>query len=194
MSNKKRVTDIDTLVSIFGFGGDILTKLAKAVEARGGNIDTMRRLISEPELCDRIADLLVGGLKQLIKACGFVFVDPDITEEHFPMTGPVAAVEEMFLVSQKDLSGSNMRTDEIEAAIDRLGFRSVTLAEQLVWAPVCWNGTDMVVALGSSWVYDGMLRRVPYLCEGRDGRKLSLRLASRNYCWHEDYWFLVVRK
>ena len=188
-----RVPDIKTFVSVFGFGEDILVKLAKAVEGEGGDVDDLSRIVSEPELCKKIAKLFVGGLKSMIRACGFIYVNPDITEEHCPMTGPSAAITEMRLVSQKDLGVDSARTDEIEAAIDRFGFRSATLAEQLVWAPVCWNGTDLVVVLGSSWV-DGARRGVPYLYADHDGRKLGLHWSGPGYRWYEHYWFLVVRK
>ena len=188
-----RVPDIKTFVSVFGFGGDILNKLAKAVEAEGGDVDDLGRIVSEPELCKKIAKLFARDLQSMIRACGFVYVDPDITEEHFPVTGPSAAVAKMFLASQKDLGGTNMRTDEIEAAIDRLGFRSATLAEQLVWAPESWNGTDLVVALGSSFAR-GASRLVPCLSRAHGSRSLDLRWADPYGRWFEGYRFLVVRK
>ncbi len=193
MSNKKRVVaDLGQFVSIIGLATDIVTKLAQAVLGKdGGNIDSLRRIINEPELCDRIADLLVAGnLRQLIKACRLVSVDPSITEENFPVIGLVADVSKMFLVSLEDLGGCDTHTDEIGAAIDRLGFRSATLAEQLVWASVKWNGIDLVAALGSSWI-NGACLAVPYL--SRD-RKLCVCWTGTGIRWRELFWFLVVRK
>ncbi len=136
----------------------------------------------------------VQCLAQMIAACRFRYVNDNITEVNFPLSGPVADVENMLTVSQKDLGDQNMTTIEIEATIDRKGFRRATLAEQLVYAASKWNGRDLVVALGSSWVCPGGGRRVPFLYGGDDGRQLRLRWAYPGRRWDVSFLFLVVRK
>ncbi len=133
-------------------------------------------------------------LAEMIADCKFHYVNTDITEANFPFAGPVADVSDMLTVSQKDLGGKNMTTAEIEAAIDRKGYRRATLAELLAWAVAKWNGKDLVVALGSSWVNPDGLRLVPYLYGGGDGRRLNLGWGHPENRWCEDDLFLVVRK
>ncbi|MEK7546087.1 MAG: hypothetical protein AAB554_03345 [Patescibacteria group bacterium] len=135
-------------------------------------------------------------LAAMIAACRFTRPpNPDINERNFPLTGsPVADVADMLTVSQKDLGGQNMTTSEIEAAIDRKGFRPATLAEQLVYAKEKWNGKDWIAALGSSWVGPGGFRGVPYLFEGDGGRLLLLYWGSPECRWLGVGLFLVVRK
>ena len=133
----------------------------------------------------------------MIAACRFQHVDDDIIEVNFPLaSGPVADVENMLTLTQKDLGGQNMTTAEIEAAIDQKGYRRAILAELLVYAKARRNSEDWVwaVALGSSLVQPDSLRGVPYLCMSGYGRALSLYWVSPEYHWNEVYRFLVVRK
>lgn len=134
------------------------------------------------------------ALAGMIAECKFRYANPDINERNFPLTGSVADVSDMLTVSQKDLGGKDMTTAEIETAIDRKGYRSATLAEQLAYAKAKWNGKDWVVALGSSWVGPGGRRFVPFLFEDDDGRELGLRWGSPGYRWSGGCLFLVVRK
>jgi hypothetical protein len=136
----------------------------------------------------------VQSLAAMIAACQFRHVNLNITEANFPITGPVADVADMLTVSQKDLDGQNMTTSEIEAAIGRKGYRPATLAEQLAYAKAKWNGRDLVVALGSSWVPPVSRRSVPYLCGDGAGRELHLLWVNPEGRWFEVYLFLVVRK
>jgi hypothetical protein len=134
-------------------------------------------------------------LAALIKAAGFRRrnVNPDITEEHFPLVGPVADVSVMRALSQEELGGNGLTTVEYEAAIDHLGYRPATLAEQLAWAKETWNGRDTVVALGSSWS-SLVHRNVPCLYAVGGQRQLRLYFDDPGDRWLGDYRFLVVRK
>lgn len=134
------------------------------------------------------------NLAQMIAAYQFRFVNPNITEANFPFSGPVADVANMLTLTQKDLGGQNMTTSEIEVVVDQKGYRLATLAEQLAYAKEKWNGRDLVVALGSSWVSPDGYRFVPCLYEDGAGPELYLRCDHPRLSWHEVCLFLVVRK
>ncbi len=136
----------------------------------------------------------VQNLAAMIAACRFGYVNPNITEANFSLTGSIADVERMLTLTQKDLGGQNMTTFEIETIIDRKGYRPVTLAEQLAYAKAKWNGKEWVVALGSSWVSPDGFRNVPCLCQVSDGRSLCLYPGFPECRWGQDSLFLVVRK
>ena len=192
--------EIGQFISVSGIATDIVHKLAQAVAERGGDLDDLRRIISDAAVCGELADRLVrrdgASLAQMIAAYRFRYVNPNITEANFPITGPVADVADMLTLTftQKDLGGQNMNTTEIEAVIDQMGYRPATLAEQLAYAKAKWNGQDPVVALGSSWVDPGGARQVPCLYGDGDGRKLGLDWDDPRLRWREDDLFLVVRK
>ncbi len=136
----------------------------------------------------------VQSLAAMIADGKFRYFNPNITEANFPLAGPIAGVADMLTLTQKDLAGQNMTTAQIEAAIDRKGYRPATLAEKLAYAKEKWNGRDLVVALGSSWVFPDGLRGVPCLYEDGVGRELNLHWDNPERRWDEDYLFLVVRK
>ncbi len=192
--------EIGQFISVSGVATDIAHKLAQAVAERGGDLDDLRRIISDASLCGELADRLVRrdgiSLSAMIAACRFRYVHPNITEANLPITGPVADVADMLTLTQKDLGGRGMTTAEIEAVIDQKGYRLATLAELLAYGKAKWNGMDRgVAALGSSWVDPGGDRCVPCLYSNRDGRGLTLRWGGPEYCcFEEHYLFLVVRK
>jgi hypothetical protein len=130
-------------------------------------------------------------LGQMIDACHFVRVGYYINTTNFPITGPVAVVADMLPLVKKDLGGRNF---EIEAVIDRKGYRGASLVELLAYAKTRWNGRYLVVAPGSSWVDPDGFRRFPYLCGDGDGRELYLGSGDREYGWCNDALFLVVPK
>ncbi|MEK7546137.1 MAG: hypothetical protein AAB554_03625 [Patescibacteria group bacterium] len=192
--------DIVQFISVSGVATDIVHKLAQAVAERGGDLDGLRRIISDASLCGELADRLVrrdgASLAAMIAACRFDYPPhPYITEANFPLTGsPVADVADMLTVSQKDLGGQNMTTTQIEVAIDRQGFRPATLAEQLVYAKEKWNGKDWIAALGSSQVFHDGSRCFTYLCGGAGGRGLCLDWGDPAPRWLDVGLCLVVRK
>lgn len=186
-------------VSASGTATDLVQKLARAVYAHGGTDDDLRRIISDPGLRDKLADSIVSAksartLAEMISACKFRYVNSDITEDRFPLTGETADVSAMLTVTQKDLGGSNMTDAELDAACDRQGLRQATLAELLIYAKTRWNGRGTVAARGSSWVSPHGDRCVPYLYERGGGRELNLSWDHPDSRWDERVLFLVVRK
>jgi hypothetical protein len=186
-------------VSASGTANEVVQKLAQAVYALGGNDNDLRRIISDQTLCRELAAHIVRrdglSLAQMITECQFRRVDDNIIEVNFPLTsGPVADAENMLTLTPKGLSGQDMTTAEIEVAIDQKGYRCATIAEQLAYAKAKWNGKDLVVALGSSWMDPDGRRFVPCLCEGGAGRELYLNWAYPEHRWRRDVLFLVVRK
>ena len=195
MSNEKK----REFVTAAGRQNDVIAKLSKAVYAEGGCDEDILRIVSSGKLCREIAKLLVGSaateiLAEMIAACGFRYVNPDINERNFPPAGLAVDVADMLTVSQEDLGGSNMTTAEIETAIDSKGYCRATLVELLAYAKAKWNGRDLVFALGSSWVGPHGNRCVPYLYGIVGGRKLYLFWGNPEYRWDSHCLFLVVRK
>ncbi len=140
------------------------------------------------------AGMPAGTFDQMLAACRFQYVNPNINERNFPIAGPVADVEDMEALSWRDLGSEGNTTSEIEVAIERGVYRRATFAEQIVYARRKWNGRGLIVALGSSWVRPGVNRNVPCLYEGAGGRELVLYWAVPGDRWREADLFLVVRK
>ena len=133
--------------------------------------------------------------KYLIKQGKFVYINPDIVEEHFPITEPPSSAQKILTVSGKDIGGILNRTykiNEIEASIVREGYRSATLPELLIFSKK-WNGKDTVFALGSSWGEESY-RLIPYLFSDRGARNLNLICTGPHTRWLADEQFLVVKK
>jgi len=135
------------------------------------------------------ASLTLDGL---IKAAGIGpdNVGSDITKEHFPIVCPVADVSAMRTFSPNDLGADYRVTSEFEAAISRLGYRSATIAELLIWAKETWDDTGDPVALGSSWVMGNRLAPSIYIGGGQ--RWLELAWAYPDAVWSTHDRFLVV--
>ena len=51
--------EIGQFISVSGIATDIVHKLAQAVAERGGDLDDLRRIISDALLCGELADRLV---------------------------------------------------------------------------------------------------------------------------------------
>jgi len=130
-----------------------------------------------------------AALSERITECHFDRIDPDISVEHFAHTGEFADALAMLAVTQDDLGGSDMTTAEIEAAIDRRGYRRATGSELLDYVRAKWNGKDTVAALDSC-----VEQYVLYVYGGPDRRALSLRWVRPHRHWGGHVRFLVVPK
>lgn len=167
---------------------------AELVKAVGNNSALGKIMVDALKVrLERADGRLAKPLSEMIAECRFRDVNPDITEERFPLTGEVADVSVMRTVSQQDLGGDDMTTAEIGAAIGRLVYRPATLAELLAYAEAKWNGCDTILALGSSYARPDGYRHYPFIYrfEGRHGLEL---------CWdyprfrcYRGVLFLVVR-
>ncbi len=205
-------------VSNAGTGNDLLQKLAQAVYKREGDDSDLRRIISDPSLCGRLADLIVGErpksepeqyhvtidpaktLAQMIEAGKYDYAHPVIHEKNFP--SETSTGNGPYRTAPTDISlvlvhfNKAMKTREIEAELDRRGLRTATLAELLALGakrPELQRQFPLI-ALGSSWVGPDGLRRVPCLVGNDDGRDLRLGWGDPDGKWREDCRFVAVRK
>jgi hypothetical protein len=124
-------------------------------------------------------------LKTLIAAGKFGYVNDNITPENFPPQ-PIRG-EVIIKHFDRYITGE----DAIKE-MEKEGLEPANIYELLQYAKNGWNGTDWVVALGSSWVYSDGDRGVPCLDRWDAERDLYLY-------WFEDEWarhcrFAAVRK
>lgn len=119
-------------------------------------------------------------LKQLIDSLNLKYVNPDITEENFPIQ-PIRGEDFKIFKFNRYISSENAIKE-----MDKEGYKAVNVYELLTWAKA-WNGKDWVVALGQKPSDGG----VPYL-SGWHGRRFYLHRFGRG--WHGHYQFLGVRE
>lgn len=132
-----------------------------------------------------------SALADMIAAGDFELISPNINDRNFPDIGAPASISDMVLLDEKDLQGPY----GLEDGINRKGFRPATLADLLVYAKARWNATDLVVALGSSWVGPGGPGDIRYPnLSNVFGRVLELRHGCPGERSDEDCKLLVVRK
>lgn len=123
-------------------------------------------------------------LQQLIKSAHFGYVNPNITEEYFPVQEIRGKVELLDF-------GKSISSEDAIKKISEKGYEPANLYELLTFAEK-WDGKDCVVALGSVWRRLLGRRFVAYLWGYSTGRSLGLR-------WFESDWraacrFAAVRK
>lgn len=122
------------------------------------------------------------SLESLIKSHNFSFVNSNITPENFP--------EEEIRSSEYKLFHFNrfISSEDAIKEIEKEGYSPANIYELLSWPD--WNGTDLVIGLGSSCVVGGD-RRVPGLGAWDSGRGLCLRWFEDD--WRDSFRFLAVR-
>jgi len=148
-------------------------------------------IVPEPEP-HVVAQVTIADLIAEFRLTG---ADKRITEANFPTNGAPAHLSEMRLLTQEYILGSsNLTTDKIMRAFVGRGYRFANLTDVLHYAKWMWNGKDLVVGLGSSWVDPGDHRYVPCLYGGDDDRQLCLYWDKPEGEWRADYSFLVIRK
>ncbi len=191
-------------LSSLGTAFQIFKAISDQVLNLGGKDEDLRRVLSDQILAEKIARLFIErnsevfpvtvdysqSLAQMIVAGKYNWVNPDITQEHFPITasGTVELLPELVHF------GKSMSTDDVLKELDRRGFRPTTLPELLAF------GTKFpekqrefpVVSLGSVWADSRGDRRVPVLDGYPSERGLDLYWVGRD--WHVDCRFLVARK
>jgi len=119
-------------------------------------------------------------LKQLTK--DFDYVNSEITEENFPLVKRDHKGYKLFHLNQ------NISSKDAIKEMRKEGYEPASLLELLEWTE--WNGTDVVVALGSVAEVGGG-RHVSCLDEDGSGRRLSLGWFDRD--WFGRCRFLGVR-
>ncbi len=183
-------------VSASGTAYDVVQKLAQAVYARGGDDDSIRRVISDEALRGKLADLIVGTaartLAQMVAAGRYDWANSDINEKNFKVSAERFTADGLEAIH----FGKVMTTAQVEINLDRRGLRSAWIEELLAYGAE--NPEEQrkfpIVALGSSWVNPGGGRGVLDLCGGGGRRGLSLRWGGPGCRWDADYRFLARRK
>lgn len=191
-------------LSAFGTVFQIFKTVSDEVLNLGGNDEDIRQILTNKGLAQELAKLIVGNavevfqvvvdysqtLADMIAACNLDWVNPDITQEHFPISGNGVVELKAELIHFRE----TMSTNIVLKDLDRQGYRPATLPEPLAFgAKYPEKQREFpVVALGSVRANPDGSRRVPYLCG--DGSSRGLDLGWYGLGWHDDYRFLCVRK
>lgn len=192
---------------------DVLETLRTAVLANGGKEEDLR-LLALPGVSEDLAKTLVQCAKLLsdirpvtvdygspqsdeeraqlftamIAACGFDYVNPNITVANFPLSGTVQVEEEIIVLHFNRDIGS----EAVIAEMAKLGLEPARLEHACAFGK---KYPDVqreypIVFLGSSCLVDGH-RHVPCLYGYDSLRRLYLHCFD--YGWHGLYRFAAVR-
>lgn len=136
-------------------------------------------------------------LAEMIDACEFVSVGTTFTEVDAAPFEAFSLADSVDDVSRLEIFRTNgdLTTAELEAEMDRSGYRSETLMSLLdyIRANPDPDVEHFLVALGSCPSEDGYLV-VPYTYKDDEGRRLSQEWILPENRWHKNYCFLVSRK
>ena len=200
--------DVSAIVSGAGLLTSIFTELVDAVRERGGTDEDIHRLATPQgkELIGKIADVIVGksqsvgevypvtinydlSLKGMVRVGGYDWVNDNIIDKNFPVTGEGQGVVTLELVH----CNRPMTSDEALAELAQRGMRPATLPELLAFGAKYPNVQREfpVAALGSVWRLRFGGRCVPFLW-GRSGKR-NLNLNWLDHRWNTRDRFLAVR-
>jgi len=204
MANKSAIVSGAGLVTSF------VTNLMNAVWRAGGTDEDIHHL-ADPEKSrdtwDQIAKLIIEArpaaqaiykvtvdygktLGEMIGACRLDWVNRDLTQEHFPITGEGVQEVEVILFH----FNRAMRSYRVLAEIKKQGYRPATLPELLALGasqPELQRQFP-IVCLGSAWWSPCGDRGVPCLGWDSSGRCLNLSWFD-DYDWDGYCRFLAVR-
>lgn len=133
---------------------------------------------------------VITDTKQMIAAGKYDWVNPDITQEHFPFQGQNRQQKEVTLFHFK----RTMSSEDAISEIVKRGFQPANIEDLLALGSQYPDlQTQFVIgALGSVWQAPDGHRKVPCIGWGGWGRYLHLRWFESD--WGEDCRFLAVRK
>lgn len=184
MSRNQNKSDI---LSGVGAAFEVVSTLQK----QGVSDADLRRILSDPTHAAQVAAAMRSAsanasFAELVKAGKFDFVNDGFKPEYDGRwTNKGDRVRGEFVLVNM---GRNYRESDLRAALaresKRLG-RTLQLAtayEGTYYASHGWNGSDFVIAFGSSYAYPDGNRCVAYLWG--DGAKRKLRLH-----WTDDVWY-----
>ncbi|HEY7829401.1 MAG TPA: hypothetical protein VIC06_02405 [Solirubrobacteraceae bacterium] len=131
----------------------------------------------------------VRSLAELVAAGNYDYVNPNITEENFPMVASEVVVQ-VALVHLDNI----VESDDVLGELEQMGLRPGTMRELAHFGEQYPKVQRQfpVAALGSVWTAPNGSRRVGYLWEGIVSRKLSLGWYDLR--WRASYRFLAFRK
>lgn len=128
----------------------------------------------------------------MLKAGNYDWVNPDITEDHFPVNPSLYTAEG----SKPFHFNRVMTTSQVEKAIRAEGYEPDPIEKLLAYGAK--NPEEQrkypIVALGSSWVNPRGYRFVPYLFESGRERGVYLNWGGPENQWDENCRFLGSRK
>jgi hypothetical protein len=206
MRNKKE-WDLETLLSIVGFVFELVRVTVNALRERNGTVDHLRRLLKEPELVNKVFDLIVEPMKEIeivftvivdytksleamIEDGHYDSKDSDITVDNFPVVGSSQVAVDLKLIRR----GKNKSTTDVLADLDRRGLRPATLPELLAFGAKYPDEQRKypIIALGSIGACRINSRSVVYLIEDAGSRKLDV--SSFECKWFSHCCFLAAKK
>jgi hypothetical protein len=206
--NKNKDWDLGTLLSVVGFVFELIRVIVNALRKRDGTIDHLRRFLKEPDLVDKVFDLIVEKTVEVFTA--FVkYVQPTYAQlrstfgwvSNYYEKAEFEAVE-----SCRDVIRQNgelqfeyvhlnryASTDEVFAVMDRQGLRPALYEEGLGFAER--NPDEQrkfsIVILGSTCVGSHGSSSVAFLDSFEGKRRLDLWVDGD---WPAHSRFLAVRK
>ena len=205
----KEEKDLKEVLSNWGLAFELLKVLVHSILKKGGTIEHLRRLLKEPDLVSKVADLLVDKSVAAFSAI-VTYIQPNLAElkQKFSWVNSDYAKADFKPIDRcKDVSrdtrevafeyvhmGRDASTDEVLAEMDRHGLRPALYEELLAFGAKYPDEQRQfpIIALGSVWRdFNGDLC-VAYLNRNDSERGLGLD-------WISDRWgggcrFLAVRK
>lgn len=220
MRNSKKNQAIGDVVSNFGFAFEMFKAIAHAVMAKGGNMSHLRRLLKEPELQRKIADLVVPVGSEIERPLVDgeyrvpVSYDMPRTKEVLESEFSKGGVSELFYGDYEWKNHSScaeidqtpgerimlvkhfnrpIKSEDAIAKMDKLDYRPATHLEAYAFAKANpeLQRQFWIVALGSSTLLGGC--RFVALLSSLSGRR------GLDRGWFDGRWvagcrFLLVRK
>ena len=151
----------------------------KIIESRGNEI--AKKMI-------KIIFNEIQSFSDSIVPLKFGYVNPNITEQNFPMQqGDNDPMEYKVFHF-----GGSISSENVIKAMTKENYRPATLRELLRWAKDNWNGLDRIVALGQIWLDEVGTPFVVVLILDDGKRKLYLHWFD--FGWLDNYCVLAVRK
>jgi hypothetical protein len=194
------------IMNVAGLLMNIVIGIVKAVYAKGGTDEDIRRLAGEEgrALLDEIAKLIVSASRQsfevlvdctkslveMIQAGSYGYVDSNINDKNFKVEGQGQQEVEVVLFHFKRA----ISTDDALQEMEKAGYRPARIEELLALGAAYpeLQRQFPIVALGSLWQDPRGDRRVAYLNQDGAGRSLDLPWFESD--WRECYRFVAVRK
>lgn len=221
MRKNRKDQGIDDMVSNLGFAIELLKVIARAIRAKGGNMNYLRRIVKGPAFQQTIAEIVVSAGSEIERPLGeneyLVHVAYDMPrdkatlEAEFSKDGVSPPFYEDYSweshssCADADQTPGNrvmllkrfVRNTKSEvniAKMNKLGYRPATHLEAYAFAKANpdLQRQSWIVALGSFIMYDGH-RVVAVLC-GHSGRRLLLYRRWFAHGWKPANRFLFVRK
>lgn len=144
----------------------------------------------EPGLAEPIADGSNQSFAQLLAACRQDSVNPDFTEEHFPLvddgTGTLPVEEYCF--------GRGIVDREAVAELAKLGLKPVGIKRAMEYIATHPDAQldHIILVIGAQWMDDYGHIRAPYFYQERSQREIHFTTFD-GHEYHDRVHFLVVR-